>query len=190
MPKKKQKRSLLDLAKAAVTKAQAHPVVAILVATAAVFAVLANAGKAVEVGSNLWSKWATPTPILDATWQGVWGQPRGHTFSFVMRLAIQPDDSAAGEILWQLIDAPPDSFLAKRINEEATEFVSGTYDRATHTAVLEGVAVSDPTLIMKDSYKFVILPDKATFEAVTLGSQNRWNGMARGRVVVVPQRKK
>jgi len=178
-----------DLVKATLTRAKAHPVVAVVVVLATILVGLANAGTAIETVSTLWKKWTRPAPVLDTTWQGAWEEPDGHAFSFVMRLTILSNDTATGQIRWRLLQTPPSSIVKDRVNAEAIEFVSGTYNRDAHVVEVRGDRVSDPTLIGVDVYKFQILNDNVSFEAFTRASGDRWDGAARGRVIVVPQRK-
>lgn len=172
------------------SRARAHPVVAILVILSTILIGLANAGTAIETVTTLWKKWTQPAPTLDTTWQGAWDKPDGHSFAFVMRLTIFPNDSARGEIQWRLLQAPPYSLVEDRVNDEAIEFVSGSYNRNAHVLEVQGDRVSDPTLIAKDVYKFQILNDNVSFAAMTRGGPGgRWDAAARGRVLIVPQRK-
>ena len=177
-----------DLIKTTIIRAKAHPVVAILLILTTILVGLANTGTALETVTALWKKWTQPTPALDTTWQGVWRGSDGHVFSFVMRLAILPNDSATGQIRWRLLQVPPGSTDQNRVNDEAIEFVSGTYNRDVRIVEVQGYNVSDPTLITIDVYKLQVLNDNVSFEAMTKDVRGSWDARAKGSVILVPQR--
>ena len=179
-----------NLVKTTLSRAKTHPLILAIVVLTTILTGLASTGTAIETVSTLWSKWTHPAPALDTTWQGVWERPDGHAFTFVMRLTILSNDTAKGQIRWRLLRTPPDSIVKDRVNDEAIEFVSGTYNRDAHVVEVQGNRVSDPTLIIVDDYKFQILNDNVSFEAITRASGDRWDAAARGRVIVVPQTKR
>jgi hypothetical protein len=100
-----------------------------------------------------------------------------------MQLDVRDDGAADGQISWQLLATPPDSFLAPRTGDSAIEYVSGTYDRAKRVAVIAGNTVSDPTLLALDTYKFQIKPDNVTFVGMSK-HRGQWEAEAGGTVIV------
>lgn len=177
-----------DLVKKTIRRARSHPIIAALMLTAVALVGLANAGRAIEQLGTLWASWTHKSPRLETTWQGTWESRRGYKFAFVMQLEVLANDSADGRIRWRLIETPPASTLADRINDEATEFVSGGYDRQKRVATLVGRAVSDATLIVPDTYKFQVLADNVSFLGMTKDNDGSWAAAANGRVIVVEKR--
>ena len=157
--------------------------VAILGAVGSLFVVLANAGPAIDGSINLWHRWTQPPAHLETNWQGSWKSREGFTFGFAMQLDVRDDGAADGQISWQLLATPPDSFLAPRTGDSAIEYVSGTYDRAKRVAVIAGNTVSDPTLLALDTYKFQIKPDNVTFVGMSK-HRGQWEAEAGGTVIV------
>jgi len=157
--------------------------VAILGAVGSLFVVLANAGPAIDGSKNLWRRWAVPPSQLETNWQGSWKSREGFTFGFAMQLEVRDDGAADGQISWQMLETPPDSFLAPRTGDSAIEFVSGTYDRETRVAVISGHKVSDPTLLALDTYKFQIKPDNVSFVGMSK-HRGEWEAQAGGTVIV------
>lgn len=100
-----------------------------------------------------------------------------------MQLEVRGDNSAAGQIKWQLVGAPAQSPLAPRIGATGTEFVSGRYDRAKGIASVAGYLVSDPTLLALDTYRFQIRSDKVSFVGMTR-YRGDWEAEAGGTVIV------
>jgi hypothetical protein len=168
----------------------AHPTIAAVVVFGSLLIGAANAGQAIETLRGLWRKWLRPVPPLDATWQGTWKTPRGYVFSFVMQLEVSRSNAAQGEILWRLLEAPVGSFLAPRLNDEAIEYVSGSYDRNARVAELYGHRVSDPTFLATDHYKLQILDDKVSFVAMTRDNSGKWDATAKGSVIVASKTNK
>lgn len=148
-----------------------------------VVVLLANADRAYEESQKLWLRWTNTTPTLETIWQGTWKSRGGYTFSFAMRLDVHSDDSATGEINWQLIDTPLNSHLANRVGHKATEFVAGRYNRAQGIASIAGHKVSDPALLALDTYRFQLRPDKVTFVGMTR-YRGDWEAEASGTVIV------
>lgn len=157
--------------------------VAILGAIGSILVVLANAGPAIDGASNLWRRWTEQPTQLETNWQGSWKSREGFTFDFAMQLEVQESGTANGQISWQLVKTPPDSFLAPRTGDSAIEFVTGTYDREKRVAVVSGTKVSDPTLLALDSYKFQIKPDNVSFVGMSK-HRGAWEAEAGGTVIV------
>ena len=164
-------------------RARNHPLVAGLVLVGIVIIAVANTGTAFERIGELWGKWTRGTPTLDSTWQGDWTRHDGPRFSFVMNLVVSPNNSARGTIRWTLRDVPPGFWLTPRLGDEAIETVSGTFDRETGVANLQGDGVSDTTLIATDVYKFQVL-EGGRFQAMTETHKGRWDAKAEGKVIV------
>jgi hypothetical protein len=180
---------MTDLVASTIQRVKAHPLTAAAFLLVTVLVGIAKGGEAIETLSRLWHKWATSKPIFDTTWQGVWEKPDGHTFSFVMKLAVPANDSTSGLILWRLVNTPALSHLQPRIGDEAIEFVSGTYDRMAHVLEVAGDSVTDESLLATDSYKFKVLQDSISFVAMTQTNEGRWDASANGRVIIVPRRR-
>ena len=177
---------MADLVKKTIGNAKGHPVAAALILGAIVLGGLANAGRAIEELGALWASWTSTPPRLESTWQGTWQTRRGYKFSFVMKLDVLEDGTADGSIRWHLLETPPDSHLADRIDSEGTEFVSGRYDRQSGVALLDGYQVDDPTLLALDSYQFRI--EGAEFVGMTRDNDGSWAAEAGGRVIVTERR--
>jgi hypothetical protein len=134
-------------------------VVAVLAIVVPIVVVLANGERAFDETSAVWLRWTTRAPVLETIWQGSWKSKGGFTFDFAMQLDVAGDDTATGQINWQLVGAPAESPLASHIGSKETEFVSGRYDRINGIASIAGYAVSDPTLLALD--------DKVSFVGMT-----------------------
>jgi hypothetical protein len=148
-----------------------------------IVALLANGERAFNGARDLWLHWTKRAPTLETTWQGTWKSRSGFTFDFAMQLEVHGDDSATGQIKWQLMEAAPNSPLAQRVGDKATEFVSGRYDRANGIASIAGYEVSDPTLLARDTYRLQIRADKVSFVGMTK-YRGDWEAAAGGTVIV------
>jgi hypothetical protein len=157
--------------------------VAALAIVVPVLVALANAERAIDEASALWLRWTKAAPVLDSIWQGTWKSKGGFTFDFAMQLEVAGDNSANGQIKWQLVGAPPQSPLAPRIGSKGTEYVSGRYDRTNGIASIAGYSVSDPTLLALDTYRFQMRPDKVSFVGMTK-YRGDWEAEASGTVIV------
>jgi hypothetical protein len=145
--------------------------------------VLANGERAFDEANAVWLRWTKAAPVLETIWQGTWKSKGGFTFEFAMQLEVAGDNSANGQIKWQLVGAPPESPLAPRIGNKGTEFVSGRYDRINGIASIAGYAVSDPTLLALDTYRFQMRPDRVSFVGMTK-YRGDWEAEASGTVIV------
>jgi len=152
-------------------------------AVGSVLALLANADPAIEGAKRIWARWTTEPVALETTWQGDWASRSGFRFAFAMQIAVAPDDQAEGTISWQLIQTPPDSFLADRIGSTATEYVRGSFDRDKKLMLVTGYDVSDTTLIETDAYKLQIEPDDRSFVGMT-EDHGEWTAQTTGRVII------
>jgi hypothetical protein len=157
--------------------------VPLLAVVVPVVVLLANADQALDGARALWSRWTKPSPVLETVWHGTWKSRGGFTFDFAMQLRVEGDDQATGKILWELMETPANSQLAKRVGEKATEFVVGRYDRVNGVAAVKGYRVSDPTLLALDNYRFRIRPDKVSFVGMT-EYRGDWEAQASGTVIV------
>lgn len=168
-----------------IRKVRNHPVIVMAAVAAPVLVAIANAGGVIGEMKHLWASWMKELPHLETTWQGAWKGDDGYKFDFAMRVEIFENDSVEGYIRWRLVEAPQNSPVAHRINHRATECVSGRYNRKERIVTLTGYKVSDPGLISKDEYRFQVLPDKATFVAMTKNVTGNWEAAAEGRVIIV-----
>lgn len=157
--------------------------VALLAVIVPLIVLLANSERAIDGARALWLRWTNTAPELETVWQGTWKSKGGFTFDFAMQLEVHGDNSAAGQIKWQLVGTPVNSPLAPRTGQKATEFVSGRYDRTNGIASIAGYAVSDPTLLALDTYRFQIRPDKVSFVGMTR-YRGDWEAEAGGTVIV------
>jgi len=157
--------------------------VAIMGLIGSVLVVLANTAPAIDGAKNLWHRWAHQQAGLETNWQGTWKSRDGYNYAFAMQLDVREDDTAEGRIRWELVATPPNSHLANRIGDSATEYVSGRFDKVNNIATVAGHEVSDPTLIALDSYKFQIKNDKVSFIAMTK-HRGEWEAEAQGSVIV------
>jgi hypothetical protein len=162
-------------------------VVAVLAVIVPIVVILANGGRAFDEVSSAWLRWTKAAPALETIWQGSWKSKGGFTFDFAMHLDVAGDDSATGQIKWQLVGAPVESPLAPRIGSKGTEFVSGRYDRINGIASIAGYAVSDPTLLALDTYRFQMKSDKVSFVGMTR-YRGDWEAEASGTVIVTDKR--
>lgn len=160
---------------------------ALLSVIATLFVVLANAKPAMDGAEKLWLDWTQKYPPLETIWQGSWKGRNGFNFALALRLNVLGDNSAQGQIRWELVAAPMDSRLASRVGAHATEFVSGRYDREKAIATLKGYRVSDPTLLALDTYKFQILSDKVSFVGMSR-YRGEWQAEASGKVILTEKR--
>lgn len=158
-------------------------VVAGLAVVVPIVVVLANGERAFDGTRDLWLRWTKRAPILETTWQGTWKSKNGFTFDFAMQLEVHGDDSATGQIKWQLMETPPNSPLARRVGDKATEFVSGRYDRVNGIASISGYEVDDPMLLARDTYRLQIRADKVSFVGMTK-YRGDWEAAAGGTVIV------
>lgn len=166
----------------ALLRARKSPV-AIIGLIGSILVVLANAAPAVDGAQDLWRRWTRQQAQLESTWQGNWKSRSGYTYVFAMQLGVQDDETAAGQIRWELVATPPNSHLADRIGDSATEYVSGRFDKSDNVATLDGYDVTDPTLIALDSYKFQIKNDKVSFVGMSK-HHGEWEAEAQGSVIV------
>ena len=157
--------------------------VAIMGLIGSVLVVLANTAPAIDGAKNLWHRWAHQQAGLETNWQGTWKSRDGYNYAFAMQLDVREDDTAEGRIRWELVATPPNSHLANRIGDSATEYVLGRFDKVNNIATVAGYEVSDPTLIALDSYKFQIKNDKVSFIAMTK-HRGEWEAEAQGSVIV------
>jgi hypothetical protein len=157
--------------------------VALLAVIVPLIVLLANGERAFDEARALWLRWTNASPVLETVWQGTWKSKGGYTFDFAMQLEVRGNNSASGQIKWQLVGTPANSALAPRTGERATEFVSGRYDRLNGIASIAGYAVSDPTLLALDTYRFQIRPDKVSFVGMTR-YRGDWEAEASGTVIV------
>lgn len=158
-------------------------VVAVLAIVVPIVVVLANGERAFDEASAVWLRWTKAAPVLETIWQGSWKSKGGFTFDFAMQLEVAGDDTATGQIKWQLVGAPVELPLAPRIGSKGTEFVSGRYDRSNGIASIAGYAVSDPTLLALDTYRFQMKSDKVSFVGMTR-YRGDWEAEASGTVIV------
>ena len=176
--------SLKDL----VLRALKSPV-AIVGLIGSVLVVLANAAPAIDGAQTLWQRWTGPQTGLETTWQGTWKSRKGYNYAFAMQLDVREDETAEGQISWELVATPPNSHLANRVGDTAIEYVSGRFDRANNVAIVAGYDISDATLIAKDTYKFQIKLDKVSFFGMTKNDGDTkhlgdWAAEAQGSVIV------
>ena len=157
--------------------------VAIISVVGGVLVVLANAAPAIDGAQALWQRWTHQQAGLETNWQGTWKSRNGYNYAFAMQLDVRADETAKGKIRWELVATPPDSHLANRIGDSATEYVSGRFDKANNIASLAGYDVTDPTLIALNSYKFQIKNDKVSFVGMTK-HRGEWEAEAQGSVIV------
>jgi hypothetical protein len=122
---------------------------------------------------------------LETKWEGIWQSARGSRFSFVMHLNIASDDTANGYILWRLLQVPPDSPLADRVNEPGTEFVRGSINRETGEVALAGYKVDNPTLLALDRYQFFISSDGRNFRGLSQDTDGSWQTAINGVFSIV-----
>jgi hypothetical protein len=158
-------------------------VVAVLAVVVPIVVILANGERAFDEASAVWLRWTKAAPVLETIWQGSWKSKGGFTFDFAMQLDVAGDDSATGQIKWQLVGAPAESPLTPRIGSKGTEYVSGRYDRINGIASIAGYAVSDPTLLALDTYRFQMRSDKVSFVGMTR-YRGDWEAEASGTVIV------
>ena len=168
--------------KTVVRKARVR-LVALLAIVVPIVVVLANGEQAFDAARGLWLRWTNASPVLETIWQGTWKSKGGFTFEFAMQLEVRGDNSAVGQIKWQLVGAPAQSPLALRIGATGTEFVSGRYDRTQGIASVAGHRVTDPTLLALDTYRFQIRSDKVSFVGMTR-YRGDWEAEAGGTVIV------
>jgi len=168
--------------KATLLRAVKSPL-AIISVIGGVLVVLANAAPAIDGAKNLWQRWTLQQAGLETNWQGTWKSRNGYNFAFAMQLDVREDETAEGKIRWELVATPPNSHLANRIGDSATEYVSGRFDKANNVATVAGYDVTDSTLIALDSYKFQIKNDKVSFIAMTK-HRGEWEAEAQGSVIV------
>ncbi len=161
--------------------------IAIIGGIGSILVVLANAGPAVDGVENLWHRWTRQSAHLETNWQGTWKSRDGFNFAFAMQLDVQADATAQGTIRWEMLATPKESFLANRVGDIATEYVSGTFDKAENVATVSGYKVSDPTLLALDSYKFQIKSDKTSFVGMS-AHRGEWEAEASGTVIVTEKR--
>lgn len=128
---------------------------------------------------------AKPKLALETKWEGTWQSARGSRFSFVMHLNIASNDTANGYILWRLLQVPPDSPLAARLNEPGTEFVRGSINRETGEVVLAGYKVDNPTLLALDRYRFFISSDGRNFRGLSQDTDGSWQTAINGIFSIV-----
>jgi hypothetical protein len=157
--------------------------VAIIGLIGSILVVLANAAPAIDGAKNLWQRLTLQQAGLETNWQGNWRSRDGYSYAFAIQLDVREDDTADGRIRWELVATPPNSHLANRIGDSATEYVSGRFDKANNIATVAGYKVSDPTLIALDAYKFQIKNDKVSFIAMTK-HRGEWEAEAQGSVIV------
>lgn len=156
---------------------------ALLAVIVPIIVLLANGERAFDETRALWLRWTKTAPALETIWQGTWKSKGGSTYEFALRLEVHGDNSGSGQIKWQLIGAPANSPLLSRIGDKGTESVSGRYDRTNGVASIAGHAVSDPTLLALDTYRFQIRPDKVSFVGMTR-YRGDWEAEASGMVIV------
>lgn len=168
--------------KEAAARALKSPV-AIIGLIGSVLVVLANASPAIDGAENLWRRWTRQHAGLETNWQGTWKSRTGYNYSFAMQLEVREDETAMGQINWELVATPPNSHLADRVGDTAIEYVSGRFDKADNIATIAGYDVSDPTLIARDTYKFQIKSDKISFVGMTK-NHGDWAAEAQGSVIV------
>jgi hypothetical protein len=158
--------------------------IAVIGLVGSLLALLANA----DAVLGAWTRWTTKPTALETTWQGEWASPRGTRFTYAMEIAVTPEDQAEGVIRWQLAGTPPGYFLENRIGDTADEFVRGTFDREKRLMLVEGYAVSDPTLLVTDAYRLAVDKDGISFIGMTKddgGNEgDRWRAQTTGTVII------
>jgi hypothetical protein len=156
--------------------------IAAIGALGSVLALLANADPAIEGAKRLMGRWTAP-PALETTWQGQWASSQGFRFTFAMKIDVTTKDEAEGQISWRLDATPPGSFLESRIGSTAFEYVHGTFDREKKLMQVEGLYVSDPTLIETDRYRLQVEKDGLSFIGMT-EEHGEWSAQTVGSVII------
>lgn len=122
-----------------------------------------------------------PSAELPLHWVGEWTSIAAQvTFSFDIRLAHEGSE-LRGRILWTLLSAPPDHFLASRIGDSGTEYVRGSWDAKKQELHLTGTSVDSPGFLVVDEYKLHLAPDHKSFDGKTRGSKGDWMNEISGR---------
>jgi len=122
-----------------------------------------------------------PSAELPLHWVGEWTSIAAQvSFAFDIRLA--PNGSElGGRILWTLVSAPPEHFLASRVGDSGTEYVRGTWDPVKQELHLTGTSVDSPGFLVTDEYKLHLSADHNSFDGKTRGSKGDWMNEIHGR---------
>jgi len=119
---------------------------------------------------------------LPLHWVGEWTSIAEQvSFTFDIRLAPVAKGEVNGRILWTLMSAPPGHFLASRIGDSGTEYVTGTWSAEKNELLLKGTSVDSPGFLVVDEYKLQVAADRASIEGHTRGSKGDWKNELHGK---------
>ncbi len=140
----------------------------------------------------------TPAPATVATNHPADGWPSGTARTFTARwsragsgwiydavLLLRNDGGrVSGQIQWTLVavDMTEAPYMLARIGASATEVVAGAFHPAEGRIDLEGISVSDDSLISTDRYQLVLGAD-GSLAGRTITNSMDWSGSLVGRAM-------
>jgi len=112
---------------------------------------------------------------LGDAWKGKWTGPEGYLYTFNMKINLDKDNNAKGEITWTMEISPVTGDQSK-INSTGVELVKGTYDPNTRVLYMEGYEKKDPKgIVGLDKYRLNVSLDGKTLSGKTYNN-GPWTG--------------
>ena len=118
-------------------------------------------------------------------WDGEWTDPDEFRYAFKLMLRRE-GQRVDGNFQWTLSAAPKRSGFGRRIGQQTSEHVKGSFDPRTGLLDLEGLDVGDRSLTKPDRYKLV-LNAECFLVGSSKGENDKWDSVLKGRPVDLSQ---
>jgi hypothetical protein len=121
------------------------------------------------------SKPIDPNLSPSGNWSGDLAYPSGSTYSAKVDLTEDTNGEIRGKVVWTLLKTRNPEKSGK-IGLSATEFVNGTFDKATRIILFNGYNKDDPyNLIILDKYRMTLTENGMQMNGIVYGGKTRWN---------------